>query len=193
MKYAVAGLLCLSLLAGGGYFYWTTTPEYSMNQIGHSVKTKNKALFESHVDIRRITDTMVDEVTQMTTEEMSKSKNTLAVFGTFMATQLLNSMKPQVENLVENEINKLFENEREVASKHSKNAFKEFESSAKVLLVNSYEKKDCSDQICYFSISFEHKLTHKKFDLVAKLEKNNDSWKLVELVDFVKNIKKANS
>lgn len=192
MKFVVVGLLGLSILAGGGYFYWTSTPEYSLYQIGESVKTKNKALFETHVDVKQVTNAIVDEAIQISNQEMSKSKNAFAAFGQMLATGVLNSMKPQFENMVEKEINKLFEQDREVASqKKEKNPFKGLEESAKVLAVSGFEKKDCSAQICYFSISFEHKLTNKKFELLAKLEKSNDSWKLTELVDFVKNLQKA--
>ena len=194
MKFVVVGLLGLSVLAGGGYFYWTSTPEYSLSQIGESVKTKNKALFETHVDVKQVTDAMVDEAIGMANQEMSKSKNAFAAFGQMLATGVLNSMKPQFEMMVEKEINKLFEHERQIASNgNGKNPFKGLEESSKVLVVHDYQKRDCSDQVCYFSISFEHQLTHKRFELLAKMEKHNSSWKLTELVDFIKNLNNAKS
>lgn len=193
MKYAVAAFAVFMSFGAGGYFYWISTPEYSLNQIKVSIQDKNKALFESHVDVKRITGSVVDEVVQMTVSDSTKNKNGWAAVGGMFAAKMIESMKPQFEGMVEKEISKLFETNREVASKKVNNPLKELTNVREQLSFTGFEKKTCSDQICYFELSFQHNLTRSNAVLTAKMEKLNGSWKLVELPSFIESLKKIKS
>lgn len=191
MKYVVLALATVIALGSGGYVYWTSTPEFALYQIKESVQQKNKAQFEGYVDVKRITGSVVDEFAQLTLSKATKNKNGWAALGGMFAAKMIETMKPQVESMVEKELSKIFEAERSVASnKKDKNQFKEFTDVRGQLTFLDYEKKDCSSQICYFDISFQHDIVKNQVTLKAKLEKVNGTWKLVELPSLIEQLKK---
>lgn len=191
MKYVVIALAGLIALSSGGYFYWTSTPEFALYQIKESIETKNKALFESHVDVKRITGSVVDEIVQMTITQSSQSKNKWAVIGNMFTAKMIESMKPQLEGMVETELNKIFENDRTAASTPKEiNQIKELTNIRSLLTFVGYEKKDCSDQICYFNMNVQHDITKQQATFRAKMEKVNGNWKLVELPSLIDQLKR---
>lgn len=191
MKYVTIALVGLIALGSSGYVYWTSTPEFAFYKIKESVEQKNKALFESHVDVKKITGSVVDEVVQTTISQTSQKKNGWAAIGGIFAAKMMESMKPQLEGIVEKELNKLFESERTVASKAKENnQFKDLANVRAQLTFVGYEKKDCSDYICYFNLNVQHDITKQQATFKAKMEKINGSWKLVELPSFIEQLKK---
>lgn len=57
-------LTVLILLAGlscGGFWYWTTTPQYSIEQVRDAVKTHDKQKFDKHVDVNEFASGLVDD------------------------------------------------------------------------------------------------------------------------------------
>jgi hypothetical protein len=57
----VAGLAFLALLAaGGGYWYWTTTPQYSLEQARRAFQTHDLAAFDKYVDVDSLVETGID-------------------------------------------------------------------------------------------------------------------------------------
>ena len=191
MKIMAIAFVAIIGLASGGYAYWTSTPEYALYQIKDSVIEKNKAKFEGYVDVKRITGSIVDEIAQMTLAESTKNKNGWAVLGGMFAAKMIETMKPQIETMAEKEIAKIFEADRNVASaSHEKNQFANFSNARSSLTYLNYEKRDCSDQVCYFNIHFKHEITQSETTFKAKLEKINGNWKLVELPSLIEQIKK---
>lgn len=61
--FVVAGISC------GGYWYWTTTPQYSISQIKDAIKTHDRVKFDRHVDVNDFSAGMVDD---MLTEPMKE-------------------------------------------------------------------------------------------------------------------------
>lgn len=56
---SVLGLVAVSL---GGFYYYTTTPTYSVLQIRSSVQNHDVALFEKHVDVDTLFNRLIDDV-----------------------------------------------------------------------------------------------------------------------------------
>lgn len=65
-------LLVLILIAGiacGGFWFWTTTPQYSISQIKEAIKTHDRKKFDKHVDVNDFAAGMVDDVLMQPMQE----------------------------------------------------------------------------------------------------------------------------
>jgi hypothetical protein len=54
-------LLIVGLLAGAGWWYWTTTPQYSIEQVKDAVKQHDLQKFNKYVDVDTASSHMVDD------------------------------------------------------------------------------------------------------------------------------------
>lgn len=56
---SVLGLVAVSVV---GFYYYTTTPTYSVLQIRNAVQDHDVALFEKHVDVDTLFNRLIDDV-----------------------------------------------------------------------------------------------------------------------------------
>ena len=63
-KYVIAlvSVVVAIVIAVSGYFYWTNSPQYSLAQISKAVDTKDRQLFEKHVDIDNILESALKDI-----------------------------------------------------------------------------------------------------------------------------------
>jgi hypothetical protein len=58
----VLALILMLCTAGGGFWYWTTTPEYSLGQIGDAVKEHNLSKFQMYFSTDQVAESMVADL-----------------------------------------------------------------------------------------------------------------------------------
>ncbi len=99
-------IIVILIIAGlGGYWFWTTTPQYSVLQIRDSIRHHDLVTFEKYVDMDSIASQMVDD---MLTRPVRKAlgENFLSEvlgFGLtmFVKPELVDNMKQKITNYVE--------------------------------------------------------------------------------------------
>lgn len=96
------GIIALSL---AGFWYWTTTPRYSMQQVKEAIKQHDLIKFEKFVDVDTASNRMVDD---FLTEPMQKSVGPNIIgqiivkgLATFIRPQLAAGVKHEIINFVE--------------------------------------------------------------------------------------------
>jgi hypothetical protein len=92
----VAGLLAL---VGGaaGWWYWTRTPTYSLMQVQEALRTHDLPLFEKHVDVDGLTNSIVDGViAEMGAAPKDESKDPWERAGQALGAGLVRLMRPQI-------------------------------------------------------------------------------------------------
>jgi len=98
-----------------GYNYWINTPEYSLLQIQKSVDTKDRALFDKHVDTNRIIEEIVEDLSKLFIEEMDAEEG--SEFSFFdplaLAAGFLSLFQPAIENAIEEGFDEFWEDEVE--------------------------------------------------------------------------------
>lgn len=98
-------LLLLAVLAGAGYWYWTTTPEYSIREARGAIKTHDIDKFRKYVDAESVASGMVDSFLAGPVEEMSGLgiMGRLLTFGlvTFIKPGLVAGLKQEMLDMVE--------------------------------------------------------------------------------------------
>jgi len=101
------GIVVLFALIGGGYCWWTGTPEYSISQIKKAIETHNPDLGLKYID----TDTIFENLwTDMKSELMKETTEAegFEAFGMMLGLQLAESMKPALKEQVKEGIKSWF-------------------------------------------------------------------------------------
>lgn len=101
-KIFMAVLLAL-LIAGGAYWYWTGTPQYSMLKIFEAVKSHDLEKFRTYFDVETVASHAVDDLS-------SSSSNTQDIGGPGLLARLLGRtlgglLKPELSHALANKIN----------------------------------------------------------------------------------------
>jgi hypothetical protein len=93
----VAGAGLLALLAGAaGWWYWTRTPTYSLTQVQEALRTHDLPLFEKHVDVDGLTNSIVDGVIAEMKAPAGGSKDPWERAGQALGAGLVQLMRPQI-------------------------------------------------------------------------------------------------
>jgi len=112
------GVIILLGVIGGGYYWWTGTPEYSVSQIKKAIKTHNSELGLKYID----TDAIFENLwTDMKSEVMKKTEKTegFELFSIVLGDQLVENMKPALKEQIKQEIGSWFSGSTEEKSKEA--------------------------------------------------------------------------
>ena len=60
---ALAPILIICILSAGGYWYWTTTPPYSIMKLGEAVHNHDLTTFQQYFDINGVSSNAVNDLT----------------------------------------------------------------------------------------------------------------------------------
>ncbi|SDN81394.1 DUF2939 domain-containing protein [Pseudomonas jinjuensis] len=96
MKKKIA-LVAVGLLAAmaGGFYYYTTTPSYSVLQIRESVESHDVALFEKHVDVDTLFNRLIDDVmAQQLAKSAGGEKDAWGKLGSAIGAGMVQMIKP---------------------------------------------------------------------------------------------------
>lgn len=89
---AIAGLIAIVL---GGFYYYTTTPTYSILQIRKAIQEHDVALFEKHVDTDTLFTRLIDDVVaQQITKESASGSSSAGALGTAIGASMVQMIKP---------------------------------------------------------------------------------------------------
>jgi hypothetical protein len=112
MNKMIIGVLVVLGLAGAGYNYWLQTPEYSLLQIKEAIDTKDRYLFEKHVDLDRIVSQAVGSFLEFSLSESNANNGeSMNQLGEQLGAGILKSMTPLATSLLKDFIADQFEEE----------------------------------------------------------------------------------
>ena len=93
---SVLGLVAVSV---GGFYYYTTTPTYSVMQIRNAVQDHDVALFEKHVDVDTLFNRLIDDVMAQALFQAANEDNSgWSTLGSALGTGIVQMMKPALVN-----------------------------------------------------------------------------------------------
>ncbi|MBX9948992.1 MAG: DUF2939 domain-containing protein [Candidatus Obscuribacterales bacterium] len=88
-----------------GYWYWTTTPFYSILEIKESIVHHDLKTFEQYVDVERVSSHMIDGfLTPQVRSRLSKG-----VLGEMLGSSLIGLVKPTLMDIIKNEVSHFVE------------------------------------------------------------------------------------
>lgn len=92
MRLFLPFLMVLVIGAGIGYWYWTTTPQYSIGQVKDAIKAHDLQKFENYVDLDVVSTRLVDD---FLTEPMQRTAGQSSI-GDLIITGLMAVFKPKM-------------------------------------------------------------------------------------------------
>ncbi len=100
MKKLLGAIVLIGILALGGYLYWQTTPDYTLNQIKTAIKQRDTEKFKEYVDVHSVAASIVDGVVSKPVQSMMDGN----IFGKMLFAGLMGFVKPDMTNSFENDI-----------------------------------------------------------------------------------------
>jgi len=101
------GVIVLLGLIGAGYYWWTGTPEYSINQIKKAIKTHNSELGLKYIDTDAIFENLWTNMKSEFLKEAEQAEEFEAI-GIMFGLQLAENMKPTLKEDFEEVIKSWF-------------------------------------------------------------------------------------
>lgn len=98
-------LFFLTVILGLAYWYWTTTPTYSLSQILGAVKNKDVDTFQKYVDIESIADRAIDDVLHGPARESGMFGNMDNMIGA----GIIGLFKPEIAAIAKTQVLKFVE------------------------------------------------------------------------------------
>lgn len=98
-------LVIVVFAVGIGYWYWTTTPEYSLREARAAIKSHDLVKFQKYVDVESVASGMVDSFMAGPVHDMSG----LGFVGRMLTIGLVGLVKPSLIDSVKEEILRLVE------------------------------------------------------------------------------------
>lgn len=93
-------LILLTIIACGGMWYWTTTPQYSIDQIKESLKSHDRMKFDKHVNMNDFASGMVDDVLTEPFKEVMGG----GMIGRWIVAGISGFVKPSIVSGVKDEL-----------------------------------------------------------------------------------------
>lgn len=98
-------IVFLLVFVNFGYWYWTTTPFYSILEIRESIVHHDLKSFERYVDVERVSSNMIDGfLTPQVRSRLSKG-----VLGDLLGSSLISLVKPTLMEVIKNEVSHFVE------------------------------------------------------------------------------------
>lgn len=96
-------LLVLALilaLAGGGYWFWTQTPQYSMRELAVAVKSHDSNAFHAYVDVDSVANNAVEDLMSDSVREAGGAD----LLRRFLGAAIIGIFKPDITQMLKNSI-----------------------------------------------------------------------------------------
>ena len=171
-------IIAIIVIGVFGYNYWINTPQYSLLQIQKSVDTKDRALFDKHVDTNGIIEEIVEDLSKLFIEEMDAEESSEFSFfdPQVLAAGFLSLFQPVIENAIEEGFDEFWEDEVEtVEIKESKSDFRNNLDSFEM----SYLKKD--GKIAKLGLEREDPDSGRIVKIEFKLNKIENYWRITQI------------
>lgn len=98
-------IVFLLVFVNFGYWYWTTTPYYSILEIREAIVHHDLKSFEQYVDVERVSSNMIDGfLTPQVRSRLSKG-----VLGDMLGSSLISLVKPTLMDIIKNEVSHFVE------------------------------------------------------------------------------------
>jgi hypothetical protein len=96
-----------AIAAGGGYWYYTRTPGYSLRQINRALRTHDATLFDKHVDVDSLCNAAVDAFLAESRRDVPRDK--WDATGQGLGDAIVNLLRPQIVARARREIARAIE------------------------------------------------------------------------------------
>lgn len=187
-------IFVFALLAGFGYWYWTTTPEYSLEQVRDAVRQHDTQKFEKYVDTDSVASGLVDDLLTKPMQEMLGT----GVLGHWLMASIVGLVKRELTIGVTQQINS-FVASGELANADANNNDLDMTSNLNTRLSlfridrklgfrkHAFRKVEYdrqSDKIATVGMLLHNQVYDQDLLLEVKMRDSGGYWRVFELSNF---------
>ncbi len=103
MRHLALLLIVAAIVTGGGFWYWTSTPQYAVQQATKAIKEHDVVAFHNWVDVQSLSSSAVDDLVS----EPIKKAGGVGLLKRIVGFGLVTLFKPTVVQSLENQIDEL--------------------------------------------------------------------------------------
>ena len=198
-KFLTFAIVLIVAIFTGGIIYWqyTRTPKYSLWQAKKSIEQRDLASFEKYVDVEGITNSLIDQILEISTEE-TKPQDEWEQLGEAIGKGLITILKPQLTKIVKQQLvdyvetGKFEEEKKGRESEEPQISLSELWNKAggrkSVFRGISYVKKE--GEIAYVGLAFFQEKYDTSLIMDLKMRNRGGYWQVAELSNFSEFIRK---
>lgn len=187
-------LIVLIVLGAIGYWYWTTTPEYSMRQVKQAVKQHDLVKFEKYTDEDSVAAGIVDDLLADPMRQILGP----STLGQWLVAGIVGVIKPPLARGVKADIRRFVttgrftEPDSDVDSSSDQDGARfslggmdsRFGFRKHAFRRVEYSRKD--GKTCLLGLLFHNEVYDKDLVLEVKMQDYGGYWKLTEITNFPK-------
>lgn len=185
----IAAISIVIIVVGAfGYMRWKKSPQYSLSQVKVAFENHDIVSFEKYVDIESVSTRYIDEAMVVAMEE-TESDDELDDWASGLAQGMMQLMKPQLVEMIEQQLKALIEEETveidpEMEENESLNVLQLLDEEQQAKM--EYEgveniRKD--GNIAVLTLAFQHEEHEGELLLDVKMRKLDGYWQVAELPD----------
>lgn len=141
MKKVSISFLAIIIIAGASYYYFIGTPRYSLYQAKKSIQNHDSISFNKYVDVDRVVDGMINEVSKSTENEMDSSTNSWNELGKGLVNAMLPSLKDGLKNKINQSVEEISADKQNALLDAKIEEIVQEGKSANVMLINAKDEK----------------------------------------------------
>lgn len=176
-------VLILLAISGAVYWYWTTTPQYSLNCIAKAAKQHDLVAFKKYVDLESVTNRGVNELVEVLMSDPDEVQNDFAG----LAKSFVEALKPELVRQITAEIESYietgkFENENQDAGFSMDNLLKiSNDNSAPSVSIGKVKKEG---KIAIVELNIDIPEYNKSLMADIKMRNLGKYWQVAEISNF---------
>jgi hypothetical protein len=95
---AVVGCVLVLVATGGGYSFYTGSPQYALAQAAKAVESRDRLVFERHVDVEAIVTSGIDDILAGLMADLAQgdAMDGFAALGAALGAAMVEGMKPMI-------------------------------------------------------------------------------------------------
>lgn len=111
---AASAIVALFIVSGGGYYWYTGTPQYALGQVKKAYETHDTELAFKYIDFDSVFESFWSDIQKQLTEEATNTENEWEAFGAMIGQGIVQNMKPALKDRLKTELTDAVRNTEQV-------------------------------------------------------------------------------
>jgi len=179
----IAVLAILAGIAYGGFYLWSSTPEYSIGQVKDAFRTHDRAKFDKFVDADEFAGGMVDDLLTNPVKEVLGG----GTIGRWVVAGMAGMFKPQFVSSFKSDLYALVENGNLRQSADDSEMSLALVERRLCLSKNEFKKVDnvkTDGKLATVTVVLHNKMHDKDMKLDVQMQKMDNYWRVTKMLNF---------
>lgn len=172
--------IALLIISIAGYWYWTTTPSYSLGKIKSSIENHDITTFKEYVDIETLTSRFIDDALETSLESVGNNDG----LSSDLSNSMVQLIKPRINEIVKEKISRFVENRTTDSEDINNEATQRLNFDVGSIFNAKLEGPNSIDRdgkIAYMSFDFYNSTYDTTLLVIPMFRDTGSHWTLIEI------------